>query len=147
KGGSSPAETDLAFDAWEDMARQSGLSVARVRSQARGSKLASALRQHGLDAWREACRKVGQSSFCRGETDRGWKADLDFLLQANSFVRVLEGHYDDRPSARDGPSRSRNPRPDPFKAIDEELADEQDRSRRSDSRDRDDAHGVSVLTI
>jgi hypothetical protein len=35
-----------------------------------------------------------RSAFCRGENDRGWRADFDFLLQPKSFTKLLEGAYD-----------------------------------------------------
>lgn len=139
------ALVDQAFDVWDAMAQQSGLAKARVRSQPRRTKLSGILRQHGMDVWREACRRVGASSFCRGEKGDGWKADLDFVLQAKSFGRILEGHYDDR--ARGSPSRQPAERYDPFKALAEELDDGQDRSQRSNRRDWDDAQGVPFLTI
>jgi hypothetical protein len=110
KGGSSPTEIDLAFDAWDEMAAVSGLAKARVRSDARRKRLGTVIRQHGLDTWREACRRVGASSFCRGESGSGtWRADLDFVLQAKSFGRILEGHYDDRPNARGSPPQQKAP--------------------------------------
>lgn len=146
KGASSPAETDLAFDAWDEMAQASGLAKARVRSPARRKLLTAILRQHGIETWREACRRVGASSFCRGEKGDGWRADLDFVLKPKSFGRILEGHYDDRPNARGSPSHQPQPKPDHFKAYAEEL-DGQDRSQGSDSRYWDDAQGVSILTI
>lgn len=104
KGGSSPAEIELAFDVWDEMAAANGLATVRVRSPARRKRIGVVIRQHGFEAWREACRKVGASAFCRGEVGRdGWRADLDFVLQAKSFARILEGHYDDRPNARGSP--------------------------------------------
>jgi hypothetical protein len=95
KGGSSPTEIDLAFDAWDEMAAVSGLAKARVRSDARRKRLGTVIRA---------------SSFCRGESGSGtWRADLDFVLQAKSFGRILEGHYDDRPNARGSPPQQKAP--------------------------------------
>jgi len=39
---------------------------------------------------------MAASAFCRGENDRGWRADLDFLCQPKSFNGLIEGKYDDR---------------------------------------------------
>lgn len=33
------------------------------------------------------------SQFCTGRNDRGWKADIDFILREDKFVSVLEGKY------------------------------------------------------
>lgn len=40
--------------------------------------------------------RMNASSFCRGDNDRGWTADVDFLLRPDTATRVLEGKYDDR---------------------------------------------------
>jgi hypothetical protein len=43
---------------------------------------------------------VERSRHCRGENDRGWKADLDFVCQQRSWRRLLEGAYgNDAPAA------------------------------------------------
>jgi hypothetical protein len=63
--------------------------------------LRSRIRQDGLVAWREALRGVERSRHCRGENDRGWRADIDFVLQPKSFTRLIEGFYGgDAPAAQ-----------------------------------------------
>jgi hypothetical protein len=99
------ALTREALEAYSSMALSSGLAVPRVVTAARRSRVQAVIREHGLPALLEAIAKVGGSSFCRGENERGWKADLDFILQAKSFPKILEGHYDNRqPTVRAGPS-------------------------------------------
>lgn len=51
----------------------------------------------------EIDKALAASSFLRGENDRGWSADIDFLLQKSSFVRLLEGAYADKNSRNDDP--------------------------------------------
>ena len=46
--------------------------------------------------WSASIRKLEQSAFCRGENDKAWTADIDFLLQPKTRQRLLEGKYDDR---------------------------------------------------
>ena len=50
----------------------------------------------GLNGWRAALEKVEDSTFLKGGGRDGWRADFDFMLQAKSFTRILEGTYDDR---------------------------------------------------
>lgn len=59
---------------------------------------------------KERCRSVGgfknflgqietalaESSFLRGENDKGWQADFDFFLQKSSWQKVIEGKYKDK---------------------------------------------------
>ncbi|ASP84147.1 hypothetical protein CDO26_05705 [Sinorhizobium meliloti] len=63
----------------------------------RRRKVEARIREHGEELWAEACRRMAKSAFCRGENDRGWRADLDFLCQPKSFNGLIEGKYDDRP--------------------------------------------------
>jgi len=47
------------------------------------------------DHWREIIGKLSDSAFCTGTNDRGWRADVDWLLKNDAnYVKVLEGKYD-----------------------------------------------------
>lgn len=48
------------------------------------------------EEWIQAIRKLASSRFAKGENDRKWKADFDFLIQPESRFKILEGKYDDR---------------------------------------------------
>ncbi|WP_237221919.1 DNA replication protein [Sinorhizobium meliloti] len=96
--GSSPTAVDQVVTAFSEMARQSGLSVPRAVTASRRRSLLLRIEEHGLPAVLDAIERIGRSRFCRGENDRGWRADLDFLCQPKSFVSILEGKYDDRRS-------------------------------------------------
>lgn len=37
-----------------------------------------------------------QSDFLKGNNDRGWKADIDFILREDKFINILEGKYGGR---------------------------------------------------
>ena len=37
-----------------------------------------------------------QSDFCKGKNDRGWKANIDFILREDKFVATLEGRYNSK---------------------------------------------------
>ena len=95
KGGSSP--TDRAISVFSDQASKAGLPVPRKVTADRRRKVEARIREHGEELWAEACRRMANSAFCRGENDRGWRADLDFLCQPKSFNGLIEGKYDDRP--------------------------------------------------
>ena len=51
-----------------------------------------------LEMFKEAFTKAQNSSFLTGNNDRGFKADIDFLINANSLTKTLEGKYDNRNS-------------------------------------------------
>jgi hypothetical protein len=46
--------------------------------------------------WANIVRRIADSEFCNGKNDRGWKADLDFLIRPDTQHKVLEGKYDNR---------------------------------------------------
>lgn len=98
-----------ALDAYSALASRCGLPAVRVLNDARKRKLASLLKAHGLPVWHEALAKVEASDFCLGRKG-DFRADLDFLLQQQSFTRLLEGRYDNRaaPAARDNSPKSNN---------------------------------------
>lgn len=99
EGGKSDEE--LAFDAWNDLASQADLPKAQVLTAERRRKLKARLAEcGGIDGWHGALAKIRGSPWCRGENDRGWRADLDFVLQSKSFTRLMEGSYDGRSPGR-----------------------------------------------
>ena len=84
-----------ALEAYSALASRCGLPAVRVLNDARKRKLTALLKAHGLPVWHEALAKVEASDFCLGRKG-DFRADLDFLLQQQSFTRLLEGRYDNR---------------------------------------------------
>lgn len=41
-------------------------------------------------------QNIEESDFCRGKNDRGWKANIDFILREDKFVSALEGRYNNK---------------------------------------------------
>ena len=48
--------------------------------------------------------KVHNSAFLRGDNDRGWRTDIDFVLQAASFTKLMEGSYERAANSRGPPT-------------------------------------------
>jgi hypothetical protein len=96
EGADAPSARDaqIAFELWNELALRIGLSQARTLTPQRRKSLIARMREHGgLPAWRTALANVERSAFLQGENDRGWRADLDFLLTASKFTKVVEGTY------------------------------------------------------
>lgn len=82
------------IDAWKQrMVPQGFPDIAKITGQ-RDRLLSARLKDCTLDEWMRAFAALERSAFCRGENDRGWRADFDFLLQPKSFTKLLEGAYD-----------------------------------------------------
>lgn len=90
-----------AVKLYNEAADRCGLSRAQKATDKRRKAIKARLSEcGGIDGWRVALEKMEASSFCRGEkTD--WRANIDFLCQQSSFVKLMEGAYDDtRPAGR-----------------------------------------------
>lgn len=97
-----PLSADLKefFDGWS----QCGLTECRKLTTNRKKALKSRLADPDWrSSWREALDRAAKSSFCRGQNDRGWKADVDWFLKPDSVVKLLEGKYDDGKTAAPNP--------------------------------------------
>jgi hypothetical protein len=86
--GKAVANYNLAAD-------ELGLPKVLKLTNDRRRRLQARLKEHGLKGWNEGITNLEASKFCRGENDRGWKADFEFLLQPKSLNRLIEGGYTD----------------------------------------------------
>jgi hypothetical protein len=67
----------------------------------RRSKITALFNEYGSDGIKTIFAISAQSDFLNGGGERGWKADFDWLIDANNCQKVLEGKYDnDKQSAR-----------------------------------------------
>lgn len=89
-----PLTRQEILDAWKERFVPRGHpAVAKMTAQ-REKQLKARLRDCTIEEWQRAMDALERSAFCRGENDRGWIADFDFLLQPKSFTKLLEGAYD-----------------------------------------------------
>lgn len=99
-------DLDQAVMAWNELASRHGLAqIVRLTPQ-RKQKLIARLKDcGGISGWIAALEKVSKSDFCLGKrTD--WKANFDFLMQENSFTKLLEGAYDNSQNGGRNATRS-----------------------------------------
>ena len=83
-----------AVELWNDLAADCRLPRVQKVTAARQTSLAARLKEHGLDGWQTALDRIRATPFLRGEGDRGWRPDLDWLIQEKNFTTVIEGRYD-----------------------------------------------------
>lgn len=101
KGGAktepSPPEIQMALSIYNEVARKKFLPIPNKLTDGRKSKLKARLKDAGgLEGWRQAMQNLEASAFLCGHNDKGWKADIDFILQEKSFTRLIEGFYAER---------------------------------------------------
>lgn len=93
-GTDPPLTKREILEAWEQRMVPLGFPrIAKMTAQ-RERQLRARLKDSTLEDWQRAMDALERSAFCKGENDRGWKADFDFLLQPKSFTKLLEGAYD-----------------------------------------------------
>ncbi len=82
------------LEGWNELAQQCGLPKAGKLTGGRLRQAQARLREYPeIESWKRAFRHIHDTPFLRGENERGWRADLDFLLQAKSFTKLTEGSY------------------------------------------------------
>lgn len=89
-----PLTSTEIVEAWNQRMVPQGFPAVKRLTGTRQRQLKARLRENTIDDWQQAMAALERSAFCRGENDRGWRADFDFLLQPKSFTKLLEGAYD-----------------------------------------------------
>lgn len=75
-----------------------GMPRCLKATEKRKRSIEARVRELGIEKVYEAITKASASSFCRGGGPRGWKADIDFIINPNSIIKILEGKYDNTSS-------------------------------------------------
>jgi len=92
-----------AFTSYNSLALQLGLPQASTLTPSRRQLLKARLREHGgLTGWHRALDNLKASPFLRGENDSGFRANLDFVLRASSFNKLIDGSYYSKSTSRLG---------------------------------------------
>lgn len=88
----SEVSPENVIEAWNVMAGEAGVPKAKMTPERR-KKLKTFVKRHPADDITEAIWAVPRTPFLRGENPRGWKANIDFMLQPSSFTKIIEGSY------------------------------------------------------
>ena len=82
----------------------SRLPKVRMLTDARRKKIKPWFKKGGIESFEEVFQKLGMSDFCCGINDRGWQANLDWVLNPQNWAKVLEGKYDNKTPRGNGPN-------------------------------------------
>ncbi len=74
-----------------DVARWSEKRKRAARTIWNGKRLGQ-----DLEVWARFVRRIADSPFLTGDNDRGWRADLDWMLNDTNLAKLEEGKYDER---------------------------------------------------
>lgn len=76
------------------------LSKIKKLTDKRKKAIDKFLKEYTQEQFEEICIKANESDFLIGKNDRGWKADLDFILRTDKAISILEGKYDNTKSSK-----------------------------------------------
>lgn len=77
-------------------------------SKTRISRLKARLKDCGsIDGWIACLEKVKASDFLMGRS-KDWKADFDFIITENKFIKIMEGGYDNTKGTDNDPNSNGN---------------------------------------
>lgn len=95
-------ESGKIAEIFEEWNKLEGMTHAVQLSDKRRHMISARLKEpFFVENWRAAMTRCQQSAFCRGQNNRGWKADIEWFARQDVVARIMEGKYDDRkPSAQ-----------------------------------------------
>ena len=86
-----PPLAERVVSAWNDGPKASGATGATALDANRRKWLVLRVREHGEEAVFTAIRNLAQSPFHCGANDRGWRANIGWLLKSpENFLKALE---------------------------------------------------------
>ena len=80
---------DTVIKRWNDI----GLNTVRNIKGKRLDSLHARIEEYSKDDVLTVIENVKYSDFLKGNNNRNWTADIDWILKPNNFIKVLEGNY------------------------------------------------------
>lgn len=62
----------------------------------RMSHLKARIKEYSVQTVIDVIQRADRSDFLKGKNDRNWKANFDFIVKPEKFVKILEGFYDNK---------------------------------------------------
>lgn len=83
---------------WNEFLTNKEFSKVKKTNPKRNKKIQNLWTKLDRSEWITVIQKINKSDFCRGiaKNSTGWVANFDWLLQEDSYLKVLEGNYDNR---------------------------------------------------
>jgi len=100
-------EIVIAIKLWNDLCKKIGLSQCQKITAARKAATRARLKDcNGIEGWKAMLGIVESNPFFHGDNDRGWKANIDFVLKEGKFAKIMEGSYNHQKGNGNGKSNS-----------------------------------------
>jgi hypothetical protein len=69
--------------------------IAKLTEQRKGFVNAR-FGEYGMETIIKVIRMAGESNFLNGKNDKAWKADFEWIVKPENFVKVMEGKYNNK---------------------------------------------------
>lgn len=92
---SSSKQVDEFISLYHDVCKS--LPKIRVVTDTRKKAIKTLLSKISLEEIKEAFEIIEKTPFLKGDNDRGWKPNIEFLAKHDNIVKILEGFYDFKP--------------------------------------------------
>lgn len=96
--GDAPLSVNEVLEGWNELAKVHGLAPIRKLTDQRRREVLAQAERFSVPDWQAVFARISQSPFLKGENNRGWRCDFDFILSESNFVKILEGKYDRQPT-------------------------------------------------
>ena len=98
KDNFSPEDFKGLWNSFNELPRCRGLNVKRNNREStktREQLIKTLLSEEpSKEYWENLFSKIITTPFLMGENDRGWKTDIDFVINPGNHIKILEGKYD-----------------------------------------------------
>lgn len=88
---------DLILKLYHDLCPNMA-KVEKLTDQRKGF-IRARFAEYGIEKITTVLRTAGESEFLNGHNEKVWKADFEWLMRPNNFIKVLEGKYHNRTKA------------------------------------------------
>lgn len=89
---SSSKQVDEFISLYHDVCKS--LPKVRIVTDKRKKAIKTLLSKISLEEIKEAFEIIENTPFLKGDNDRGWKPNIEFLVKHDNIVKILEGFYD-----------------------------------------------------
>lgn len=72
------------------------MTQVKVMNKTRKGYINARVKEFGVGKIVEVLSKAGKSDFLNGNNSNRWKADFEWIIRPENFVKVLEGKYDNK---------------------------------------------------
>ena len=100
----NPVKYSEIEKAWNMAAGKNGMTKVIDSSEwstQRKNRLKSLVAKHGIDDVMATIEKAGNSDFLGGQNKRGWRCGIDWFANAQNYVKISEGNYNDNEKVSD----------------------------------------------